>query len=74
VIALSDSQSAAVMAVVTGLPPEKHALLLERTTAHLQLHARRADRGFDDVDVKLAISAALQGLVWWSRPRSHRND
>jgi hypothetical protein len=29
----------------------------------LQLYGRRAGRGFGDVDVGLAISAALRGLV-----------
>ncbi len=62
-IALTDKQLEIVMTAATPLPPEKRAILLERVAAHLQLHGRRAGRGFGDVDVGLAISAALQGLV-----------
>jgi hypothetical protein len=62
-IALSDRQLEIVMAAATPLPPEKRSLLLERVAAHLQLYGRRGGRGFGDVDVGLAISAALRGLV-----------
>jgi hypothetical protein len=62
-IALTDQQLEIVMAAATPLPPEKRALLLERLAAHLQLYGRRGGRGFGDVDVGLALSAALRGLV-----------
>jgi hypothetical protein len=62
-IALSDHQLDMIMVAATPLPPEKRVILLERVAAHLQLHGRRAGRGFGDVDVRLAISAALRGLA-----------
>jgi hypothetical protein len=61
-IALSDQQLEIVMAAATPLPPEKRALLLERVAAHLQLYGRRG-RHYGDVDVELAVRAALQGLM-----------
>jgi hypothetical protein len=62
-IALTDHQLDMVMTAATPLPPEKHVILLERVAAHLQLYGRRGGRGFGDVDVGLAISVALRGLV-----------
>jgi hypothetical protein len=62
-IALSDQQLEIVMTAATPLPPEKRALLLERVAAHLRLHGRRGGRGFGDVDVELAVQAALRGLA-----------
>jgi hypothetical protein len=62
-IALTDRQLEIVMTAAAGPPPEKRAILLERVAAHLQLRGRRAGRGFGDVDVGLAIAAALPGLV-----------
>jgi hypothetical protein len=60
-IALTDHQLDMVMTAATPLPPEKRVILLERVAAHLQLYGRRG--GFGDVDVGLAISVALRGLV-----------
>jgi hypothetical protein len=57
-IALTDQQLDMVVAAATPLPPEKRAILLERVAAHLQLHGRRAGRGFGDADVKLTLHVA----------------
>lgn len=62
-IALTDKQLTTVMTAAAALSPEKRTLLLERVAAHLQLHGRRGGRDFSDVDVELALHAALQGLV-----------
>ncbi len=64
-IALTDAQLEIVMAAAAPLAPEKRAILLERVAAHLNLHGRRGrrDRRYGDVDVELAVRAALQGLV-----------
>jgi hypothetical protein len=69
-IALTDHQLDMVMTAATPLPPEKRTILLERVAPHLQLRGRRAGRGFGDVDVGLAVSVALRGLVQESAARS----
>jgi hypothetical protein len=59
-IALTDSQLAAIMTAAAPLSPEKRVVLLERIASHLH---RRAGRRFDDADVETAVRSSLQGLA-----------
>jgi hypothetical protein len=57
-LALSDSQLAAVMTAAGPLPVDKRGIFLERVAARLALRGR-----FNDADVDTAVQVALRGLV-----------